>query len=156
MLHCDLRLGIPLAWKVPGCSPRLALNGVWRQSVETAHRWCAKLNPGLLKRVWIEEFPKIWVSLQYTKKCICIPVPNIRTSNKDLQSAETSSRSCEVQGLSHFLLGDLCQHRPRAGLLLLMTSSKSSTDWPREAWSTEPTTLKPRCLSQEGSENIDI
>ena len=48
------------------------------------------------------------------KKHICIPVPNIRTSSKDLQFAETSPRSCEVQGLSHFLLGDLYPHRPRA------------------------------------------
>ena len=59
-------------------------------------------------------FPKIRVSLQYAKKYICIPGPNIRISNKDLQFAETASRSCELQGLSHALLGDLCQHRTSA------------------------------------------
>ena len=126
----------------------------WQESVETAHRWCAKLNLGPSKQV-IEELPKIRVSLQYTKKHIRIPVPNLTTSSKDLQFAETSSRSCEVQGLSHFLLCDLCQHRPSAGFLLFRTSSKTSTHCLREVWSTESTTVKQRWLSQEGSENTD-
>ena len=76
-------------------------------------RWCAKLNLGPSKQV-IEELPKIRVSLQYTKKHFRIPVPNLTTSSKDLQFAETSYRSCKVQGLSHFLLCDLRQHRPSA------------------------------------------
>ena len=84
----------------------------WWESVETAHRWCAKLNLGPSKQIYIEEFPKNRVSLQYTKKYVRIPVPNIRTSSKGLQFAETSPGSCEV-------------------------SSKTSTHRPREACITE-------------------
>ena len=66
----------------------------------------ASLNRGVAKK--IRCLPTIH------EDYIRIPVPNIRTSHKDLQFAEASSRSCEVQGLSQFLLGDVCQHRPSA------------------------------------------
>ena len=90
----------PLAWKAPDCSLRLALNGGNQLRLPT----------GGVQSSTLDLSKNQGLSTIYEKI-------NIRISNKDLQFAETSSRSCEVQGLSHFLFHDLCQHRTSANFV---------------------------------------
>ena len=113
-------MGIPLAWKAPGCSLRLALNGGNQLRLPTGGVQRSTLD--LQSKFKPRSFQKSGSPYNTRKNIFAFH-----------SFAETSPRFCEVQGLSHFLLGDLCQHRPSAGFFAFKDFFKDINPLPKSS-----------------------